>query len=69
MPTYEFKKGDRVTGNHRNPTFEGRTGTVTYVSGNQYWVKFDDGDTIEPGLYSWWLEPVAEGVRTKARAA
>jgi hypothetical protein len=66
---FEFKKGDRVVGNDKNPTFNGRIGTVSYVSGTDYWVKFDDNETAEGGIHGWYLEPLAAGVRREGRAA
>jgi hypothetical protein len=38
MAQKEFKVGDRVVVNERNSTYQGRVGTVKYVSGGQYWV-------------------------------
>ncbi len=47
----EFKKGDRVIGNNKSPTYSGRFGTVEYVNGEEYWVKFDDTGEFEGGLH------------------
>lgn len=66
---FEFKKGDRVIGNHKNPTFNGRIGTVTYVSGTDHWVKFDDNGTVEGGIHGWYLEPLAAEARLEDRVA
>ena len=57
MTQQQFRVGDRVRVNDRNTTYAGCTGVVKYVSGGQYWVKFDDSDRLVPALYSWWLDP------------
>ncbi len=59
MAQKEFKVGDRVVVNERNSAYQGRVGTVKYVSGGQYWVKFDDSSDFSPPLYPWWLEPAS----------
>jgi len=64
-----FRKGDRVIGNDKNPTFNGRTGTVSYVSGGDYWVKFDDSDRVEGGIHGWYFEPMAAETRRESRIA
>lgn len=58
MISQEFRKGDRVDINNRAPTHRGRKGTVTYASGNQCWIKFDDSEDIVSSFYSWWLNPL-----------
>ncbi len=59
MAQKEFKVGDRVVVNERSSAYQGRVGTVKYVSGGQYWVKFDDSSDFTPPLYPWWLEPAS----------
>jgi hypothetical protein len=59
MAQKEFKVGDRVVVNERNSTYQGRVGTVKYISGGQCWVKFDDSSDVPPPLYPWWLEPAS----------
>lgn len=66
---FEFKKGDRVVGNDKNPTFNGRIGTVSYVSGTDHWVKFDGSEAVEGGIHAWYLEPLAAEARRENRAA
>jgi ATP-dependent exoDNAse (exonuclease V) alpha subunit len=51
MAQKEFKVGDRVVVNERNSTYQGYAGTVKYISGGQYWVKFDDSNEVTPALY------------------
>ncbi len=59
MAQQEFKKGDRVKINGRSTTHVGATGTVTMMTGGQYWVKLDGTDELLPALQPWWLEPAA----------
>ncbi len=57
MTMKKFKAGDRVIGNERNTTIQGRTGVVKYESGGMYWVVFEDTGEYSTGLYPWWLDP------------
>ena len=56
MTPKKFKPGDRVIGNERNTSIQGRTGVVRYESGGLHWIKFDDTGEYSTGLYAWWLE-------------
>jgi hypothetical protein len=58
MTAKHFKKEDRVMGNQKNPIYKDRTGTVAYMNGDQYWVRFDDTGKCEGGLHGFWLEPL-----------
>ncbi len=70
MMAIEFKKGDRVIANHRSSVFNGRPGTVTYVSeGGLYWVRFDDFENIEGPLFWWWLDPLVTEAQREAIVA
>jgi hypothetical protein len=55
----EIKKGDRVKINDRSTTHVGDSGTVTMISGGQYWVKLDNTDELLPALQPWWLEIIS----------
>ncbi len=66
MTAMQFKKGDRVIGNEKNPTYNGRFGIVAYVNGEQYWVRFDDTGKSEGGLHGFWLEPFAVDIKKAA---
>ena len=57
MTMKKFKPGDRVVGNERNTSIQGRAGVVRYDSGGMYWIKFEDTGEYYTGLYPWWLEP------------
>ncbi len=59
MAQQELKKGDRVKINDRSTTHAGDTGTVTLITGGQYWVKLDNTDDILPALQPWWLEIIS----------
>ncbi len=59
MTQQEIKKGDRVKINDRSTTHAGDTGTVTLITGGQYWVKLDSTDEILAALQPWWLEIIS----------
>ncbi len=59
MAEQEFKKGDRVKINQRSTTHVGDTGTVTLMTGGQYWVRLDNSNELLPALQPWWLEPIS----------
>lgn len=60
MATRKFSMGDRVIGNEKKASFNGRKGTIVqYESQSQYWVKFDDG--LKECAYSWWLRKEISG--------
>ena len=59
MAEQQFKKGDRVKINDRSKSNVGDTGTVTLITGGQYWVKLDNTSELLPALQPWWLEPVS----------
>ena len=59
MTQQEIKKGDRVKINDRSTTHAGDTGTVTLITGGQYWVKLDNTDELLPALQPWWLEIIS----------
>lgn len=69
MTPRTFKRGDRVIGNSRNTSIQGRRGTVHYVSGGLYWVIFDDTNEMsQQGFNPWWLDPLpAEEDRPRRR--
>ena len=59
MAVQDLKKGDRVKINERSTTHVGDTGTVTMITGGQYWVRLDSTNNILPALQPWWLEPIS----------
>lgn len=57
MAEVAYKIGDRVVVNDRSTSQSGKKGTIRYVSGNQYWVRFDgEGDMGQLGFFPWWLD-------------
>jgi len=56
----KFNIKDRVIGNDKKASFEGRKGTIVgYIPEySQYQVLFDDGETET--VYSWWIDPLKE---------
>lgn len=59
MAVQDLKKGDRVKINERSTTHVGDTGTVTMITGGQYWVRLDSTKDILPALQPWWLESIS----------
>ena len=59
MAQQAVKKGDRVKINDRSNTHAGDTGTVTFISGGQVWVKLDSSQAVLPSLQPWWLEVIS----------
>ena len=56
MTQQSLKIGDKVTLNDRCNQRPGSSGAITFISGNQYWVKLEDG-VVLPALHRWFLEP------------
>ena len=57
MTQQSLKVGDKVTINDRSNQHPGGGGTITFVSGNQYWVKLEGTDQVLPALHRWFLDP------------
>ena len=58
MTQQQLEVGAKVKINERSNAHPGRTATVKFTSGGQYWVRLDDSDEVVPALHRWMLDPV-----------